>query len=262
MPASASDFLPLWAYAVFFVTGLFAGFIDAMAGGGGIISLPVLLNFDMPVAMALGTNKLQATFGSITASLRYVRGGAVQWERCYAGIAATLVGAAIGTFAVAHVSNKLLEKAIPWFLVAIATYTIVRPAMGRSDHPPRWPETPYFLVAGLALGFYDGLFGPGTGSFWTMALVAGLGFNFTKATGYTKVMNATSNIVSLAIFAAAGKVAYLPGVAMGFGQLLGAHLGSHLVLRNGAKLVRPLFILMVLATVGRLLYLNFVAATP
>lgn len=254
------DLLPLWAYPVFFVTGLLAGLIDAMAGGGGIISLPVLLNFDMPVAVALGTNKLQATFGSITASLRYIRGGAVQWERCYAGIAATLVGAGIGTFAVAHVSNALLQQAIPWLLFAIATYTIVRPEMGRKDHAPRWRETPLFLIAGLALGFYDGLFGPGTGSFWTMALVAGLGFNFTKATGYTKVMNATSNVVSLAIFAGVGKVAYLPGLAMGLGQLFGAWLGSHLVLRNGARLVRPLFILMVLATIGRLLYLNFLVS--
>ena len=110
------------------------------------------------------------------------------------------------------------------------------------------------LVLGLGLGFYDGFFGPGAGTFWTMAFVLGVGFNLTRATASTKVMNFASNIASLALFLLAGQVVFAAGLAMGAGQLLGARLGSRMVVARGTKFIRPIFITMVLVLTAKLLY--------
>jgi uncharacterized protein len=110
------------------------------------------------------------------------------------------------------------------------------------------------VVFGLAIGFYDGFFGPGTGTFWTMAFILALGFNMTKATGYTKVVNLASNLASLAFFLFAGQVLFEAGIAMGIGQLIGARVGSKLVVARGTKFIRPIFISMVLAVTLKIIY--------
>ncbi len=245
-----------WIYALLFVTAWGAGLVDAVAGGGGVLSLPVLLSVGFPVPVALGTNKLQASFGSGTAATHYVRGGLVTLRECRWGIGATLLGSAAGAAAVHVLDPALLGTLIPWLLAAIVVYTIARPQVGKTDHPPRMHLAPFSVAFGLGLGFYDGFFGPGVGSFWTIAFVAVQGFNFAKATGFTKVMNFTSNVTALAVFLVAGQVHFAAGLVMAVGQILGSRMGARLVMTRGARVVRPLFLVMATLTVARLLYVQ------
>lgn len=248
-------FSPLTCLLLFAV-GLAAGFVDTIAGGGGLITLPVLLNLGMPVPLALGTNKLQSTFGSVSASFHFVRSGLVTLRDCLPGIVATFVGALAGTFAVQQVKNEALQAVVPWLLAVVVAYTIFQPKLGEHDRAARLGRLPFFLLFGLAIGFYDGFLGPGTGSFWVVSFIAFLGMSFRTATAHTKVVNATSNVASLALFLAMGKVYILPGLVMGVGQLFGAWLGSHVVIAKGARWIRPLFLTMVILTIARLIYVN------
>lgn len=239
-----------------FLTGLMAGLVDSIAGGGGLITIPVLLGVGMPPQIALGTNKLQASFGSGSAMLTFIRSGTVQLNDCRIGVAYTAIGAALGTITVQKLDPGLLRQVIPWLLVAIVLYTLLIPRLGHEDIHPRLKPGPFFFSAGLVLGFYDGFLGPGTGSFWVMALMLGLGFNMIRATGYTKVMNFTSNVASLVMFICGGSVLWREGLVMGAGQFVGARIGAHMVLRRGIRFIRPVFITMVLAITAKLIWQN------
>lgn len=249
--------LSLWHYPLLFLVGLVAGTVDAVAGGGGLITVPALLNLGLPVPLALGTNKFQSSFGSVTASVHFVRLGTVDLRRCTLGIVMTLIGAVLGTLTVQQVDTEILRHVVPWLLAAILIYTLARPAIGTEEHPPRLHEGLFFVVFGLGLGFYDGFFGPGAGSFWAIALVLVLGQNFTRATAITKVMNATSNVASLAFFAAAGLVHLGAGLAMAAGQVVGGRIGAGLVVTRGARFIRPVFLTMVTLTLARLLWVSY-----
>jgi uncharacterized membrane protein YfcA len=237
-----------------FGTGLMAGFVDSIAGGGGLITLPVFLSLGLPPKFALGTNKLQAVFGSWSAAIHHVQSKVVSLRECRLGIFCTLVGAVCGTLLVQLLNPVALKHLIPVVLIAIALYMVFKPQLGEGDIHPRTTPEKFYTLAGLGLGFYDGFIGPGTGTFWTMALMLGLGFNFTKATGYTKVMNATSNFASVVFFLAKGQTYFAAGITMGVGQLLGAKIGSHMVVTRGAKFIRPIFLAMVFVLILKLLY--------
>lgn len=249
--------LPLWLYPLLLLTGFAAGFVDSVAGGGGLMTLPVLLNLGLPPQVALGTNKLQATFGSGTATWHYGRAGLIDFRACWLGVLCTLIGATAGTLLVSQVSSEGLKQLIPWLLLAIAAYVLFQPRLGESDLRGRMGPHPFHLLFGFVIGFYDGFFGPGTGTFWAMAYMMFLGFNMTRATAHTKVMNFTSNAASLAVFMAGGQVHVPAGICMGVGQVLGARLGSRVVIRKGTRLIRPIFITAVIAVTGRLLWENF-----
>jgi uncharacterized membrane protein YfcA len=240
-----------------FLTGLVAGLVDSIAGGGGLITIPVLLGIGMPPQAALGTNKLQASFGSGSAMLMFIRSGTVKLIDCREGIVFTAIGAGLGTCAVQQLNPDYLRHVIPWMLIAIVLYTLLTPRLGFEDIHPRMRKGPFFLLAGLMLGFYDGFFGPGTGSFWVMALMLCLGLNMTKATGCTKVMNFTSNFASLLLFIICGAVHWREGLVMGAGQFIGARIGSHMVVTKGTRFIRPVFITMVLAITARLIWQNY-----
>ena len=248
--------LELWHYPLLFLAGLIAGLVDAVAGGGGLITLPVLLNLGLPVPFTLGTNKFQASFGSVSASVHFVRCGAVDLKACRLGVIMTLIGAGLGAFLVQRIDTRMLAQGVPWLLAAILVYTLLRPKIGTEEHAPRMTRTFFFVLFGLGLGFYDGFFGPGTGSFWAISLVLILGQNFTRATAITKVMNATSNLVALAVFASAGLVHLGAGLTMAAGQLVGGRLGAGLVMTRGARFIRPLFLTMVTLTLARLVWVN------
>ena len=239
--------LPLWAFPALFCTGLAAGFVDSVAGGGGLITLPVLLSMGLPPVLALGTNKLQSTFGSASATWHYQKSKVVSLRDCGLGVFFTLVGGTAGTLLVQQMDPGYLRRIIPIVLLGIVAYMFFRPQLGEGDSHPRVGRRGFYVVAGLVLGFYDGFFGPGVGSFWAMAFMLGLGFNLTKATGYTKVMNFTSNVASFLFFALGGHIHYVAGFAMGAGQLVGARLGSRMVITRGTQFIRPIFITMVLA---------------
>jgi hypothetical protein len=243
-----------WMAPVLFGTGLLAGFVDSIAGGGGLITLPVLLGVGIPSPRALAANKLQATFGSASAAWNYSRLGTVSLQDCKAGVLCTVLGAAAGTLLVQQLDAEFLARALPALLLAIAVLLLLKPQLGDADIHPRLSRGRFYLLAGLLLGFYDGFFGPGTGTFWAMAFMLGLGFNLTKATGYTKVMNFASNLVSLLLFLRAGQMEYEAGITMGVGQLIGAKIGSGMVVTRGTKFIRPVFITVVIVLALKLLY--------
>ena len=244
----------LWLFPVLFLTGLVAGAIDSIAGGGGLITLPVALAVGMPPKIALGTNKFQSSFGSFTATYYYVKHGIVSLRGAWLGIFFTLVGAVAGAWGVQQVNSDILNHVIPFLLLVIVLYTLLSPKFGDVDKRPRISASFFFVIAGLVLGFYDGFFGPGVGSFWAMAFVFWRGMDLTKATGATKLMNFTSNIVSCIIFLAGGFVWFGAGLAMAAGEIIGARIGSHMVIRKGTSLIRPVYIAIVVITTLKLLY--------
>lgn len=249
----------LYYYLLFLATGIFAGFIDAIAGGGGIITIPVLLASGMPPHVALATNKLQGTFGSGMASLNFIRKGFISWSEVMLGVVYTFIGAALGTYAILLINPSMLSKVIPVMLVLIFIYTLFSPKMGENDRHAYLGNHLFFLIFGLGIGFYDGFLGPGTGTFWTIALVTLLGLNLKKATAQTKVMNFTSNIVSLAVFLWSGNVLFVVGFLMGFGQLIGAYVGSNMVIKKEVKFIRTFFLTMVGLTLLKLIYSSYIA---
>ncbi len=246
--------------ALFFLwlAGLLAGFVDSIAGGGGIISLPALLATGMPPHLALGTNKLQGSFGSLTAAVNYTRKGLVDLREIPLGIVFTALGALAGTVTVQILSADFLRHIILFLLIAVFIYTLLSPELGSVDRQPKMTAPLFFGLAGMMLGFYDGFFGPGTGSFWTIALVLMLGLNLKKATAHTKIFNFTSNIVALVAFFIGGNVVLSAGLLMGVGQMCGAFLGSRLVIERGTGFVRIFFLVVVAATVIKLVYSTYI----
>ena len=250
------DFAP-WVYVLLFFTGLAAGVVDSIAGGGGLIAMPMLLMLGMPVPLALGTNKFQSLCGVTTAAWNYTRRGLVDLRACRLGITMTFIGAVLGVLAVQKTDTQVLGRLIPWLLAVILVYTVFRPTLGQHDQPPKMGTKAFYIVFGLLMGFYDGFFGPGAGSLWTIILIVWLGQNFTKATAYTKVMNLTSNVASVALFSYAGLIDWPAGIAMGAGQIIGGRIGSGLVIRKGVGFIRPIFLTIVSLTLLRLLWVNY-----
>ena len=243
-----------WQFPVLFATGLVAGFVDAIAGGGGLITLPVLLNLGLPPQAALGTNKLQATCGSGSAAWHFAHAGTVSLRDCARGFALCLLGAAVGTLAVQRIDPLLLKRVIPLLLLAVGLYTLLKPQLGAEDLHPRLSRGSFDVTFGLVLGFYDGFLGPGTGTFWAMAYMLGLGFNLTRATAYSKVMNFASNLSSLCFFLLGHNVLFAAGLTMGAGQLVGARIGAHMVISKGTRFIRPIFLSAVLAITLKVLW--------
>lgn len=236
-----------------------AGFIDSIAGGGGLITVPALLAVGIPPHMALGTNKLQSTFGSGTAALHYGGSGLLKKEKLGVGVLFTLIGAALGTWLIQLIPADFLNKLIPFIMLIMFFYTLLSPDLGKKEQHSRIHKGLFYMLAGLTIGFYDGFFGPGTGSFWTITLVTMVGFDLKSATANTKVVNFTSNVVSLSVFLIGGKVIFIAGIAMAMGQVCGAWMGSHLVIRKGTKFVRIFFLLVVALTIIRMFWIEFLS---
>ncbi len=250
--------LEWWHYFLLFLAGAAGGFIDAIAGGGGLITVPALLWAGLPPQFALGTNKLQSSCGTTLAVARYTRAGLIEWRLLRLAIVVTFVAAAAGTWAVTVMDPELLRRVVPVLLVAVAVYTALNRRLGELRRSARLGTVAFALVFGTTLGFYDGFFGPGTGSFWMLACVLTLGQDLRAATGTTKAVNLTSNVASLITFAFAGLLRLDVGLAMIAGQLLGARAGSGLVVAHGARIIRPLFIGVALALALRMAWQAFV----
>lgn len=242
-----------WWYLLLFCAAFAAGFVDAIAGGGGLITVPVLLSAGLPPTLALGTNKLQASFGSGSAAWHFARAGLIGWKEVRLGVLITFVSAMLGALAVQQIKPDFLRRFIPWLLIGVALYTLLQRSFGLRPRPARMSPHGFAALFGVLIGFYDGFFGPGTGTFWAMAGVALMGFDLTKATAYTKAMNFASNVGSLLVFLVGGQVHFGAGLLMGVGQWTGARLGSRLVIRQGARFIRPIFVTAVLAITLKLL---------
>ena len=246
-----------WMYPMIFAVGFLAGLVDSIAGGGGMITLPALLLFGVPPQAALGTNKLQSTFGSFTAAWFHVQKKVVDLKEAIPGILFTFLGAAIGTLLVEQIDNKVLYAVIPFLLFAIAIYFLFSPDVGETSSRRRLSNIIFYLIFGSLFGFYDGFFGPGVGSFWVVALVLLAGYNLTTATGYTKVMNFVSNITSFLFFVFKSDVLFGIGLTMAAGQVVGARIGSGIVVTKGAKIIRPIYVVIVILTMIKLFYQHF-----
>lgn len=233
---------PLLSLGLAFVVSAVAGWVDAIAGGGGMLTVPFLLNLGLPPSLALGTNKFQSSFGSLAASWRFSRAGELRRKTALHGAVFTLCGALAGAWLVQRLKPAFLGYLMPFMLAAILLYIALAPDFGGKERRPRFPEKTLFCGLGLLLGFYDGFFGPGTGTLWAAGLVAWGGLGLLKATGYTKVMNFTSNIAALAFFMIGGNVSYAIGCVMAIGQFLGGRLGASMAVRKGTEFVRPVFL--------------------
>jgi uncharacterized protein len=195
-----------WVFPLLFVTGLAAGWVNAITGGGGLVVLPVFLASGVPPHLALGTNMLQSSAGTLAAAYAFVRQGQVTLREAATGIVCTIAGAMGGVVAVQHLAPALLKDVLPLVLAGIVIYTVCYPRVGLVDARPVLRPSIFCPLAGVGLGFFDGCIGAGAGSLWAMAFVVGLGFNFSKATAYAKVMNAASNVAAFTLFLSYGSV--------------------------------------------------------
>jgi uncharacterized protein len=235
--------------------GLVAGFVDSIAGGGGLLALPSLLLAGLDPISALATNKLQGTFGTASATHTFWKKGLLHPAGHKAEIAMVFVGSALGVLVVAYVPTHLLQSIMPVLLVLVAIYFAMSPNLSVNGSIPKFSAGLFsFLIAPL-IGFYDGIFGPGTGSFFMLALVALFGLGIIEATGRTKLLNFTSNIAALLMFIFSGKIIWIVGLTMGAAQLIGAQLGARVAITNGARIIRPLLVVMCMAMAIRL-YIN------
>jgi len=247
----------VWTISLLLATGLVAGFVDSVAGGGGLITLPVLLTICPDPAFALGTNKLQASFGSGSAAFHYARGGAVDLKACRRSCALAFTGSLCGSWLVQHLDPDFLKRFVPVLLIGIALYMMFRPQLGEADSHPRLSRLQFDLIFALGIGFYDGFLGPGTGTFLTMAFMLTQGLNLASATANTKPLNFASNLASLLMFLWARKVWFAAGLLMGCGQALGSRMGSKTVLKRGTRFVRPVFLGVVLLLTANLVWKTY-----
>ena len=240
--------------AILFSVAVVAGFINTVAGGGGLVSIPALMWAGLPPTVVLGTNKLQACGGSFSASYYFVRKGVVKLSEMKLAIACAFSGSILGTIAVQQVDTAILKSIIPFLILGIGAYFLFSKKITAEDNKQLLQPMLFSFTIALALGFYDGFFGPGVGSFLTLAFVSLAGHDLIKATAHAKVLNFSSNIAALISFALAGKVLWLLGACMLLGQAVGATLGSKLVINKGVKFIRPLMVTMSIAMSAKLLF--------
>lgn len=245
--------LSLHLLTALFFAALVAGFIDSIAGGGGLITVPALLLAGFTPIQALGTNKLQALFGSASATLGYARAGQVDLKSQMPMALMSAGGAVLGALLAIVLPGDWLQIAMPIMLIAIAVYFAFKRGLNDQDRHARMTPFLFTLTFVPAIGCYDGLFGPGTGSFFMLGFVSLAGFGLLKATAHTKMLNFASNIGSFFVFLASGAIFWKTGLVMGAGQFLGAQLGSRLAVKGGAKIIRPLLVVTCICLAIKLL---------
>lgn len=235
------------------VAAFAAGFVDSIAGGGGLITIPALLLAGFSPVETLGTNKLQGLFGSGSATLAYASKGHVDLREQLKPAALSLIGSALGAALATVVPGEWLQLVLPPMLIAIALYFALKPNMDDVDRAQRMTPFLFGLTIVPVIGFYDGVFGPGTGSFFMLAFVTLAGYGLLKATAHTKLLNFASNLGAFAVFAYAGAIYWQVGLMMGVMQFLGARLGASLAMRVGSRLIKPLLVLACTALAIKLL---------
>lgn len=243
-------------YAFLFIAATLAGFIDSIAGGGGLITVPAMLAVGIPPVNVLATNKMQSISGTGTSCYRYAKAGLIDFRSYRWTLAWIFIAASAGTILIQLVSTDILGWLVPILLSLVVAYVLFSPRMTDDDAHERLSVKGYGPVAGL-IGFYDGFFGPGTGSFFTTTLVGLRGIGLTRATGLTKAFNFTSNAASVIFYALGGKMLWTLGLLMAIGSIGGAWLGTHMAMRFGARVIRPFLILISLGLIVRLLWQQF-----
>jgi uncharacterized protein len=249
----------LLSLAVVCVLGFLAAAVDAIAGGGGLISLPALLFVGVPPHFALGTNKFAATTASFSSSITFFRSGKVHSPLIKWQIPFTFLGAILGVWTVLKVSSAFLNKAVFIMILFVGIYTILHKNLGMADRFKGLTKlnTAIGCFFALAIGFYDGFFGPGTGSFLIFAFITVFGFDFVSASANSKMLNFTSNLASLILFAMNKKIMLLYGIPMALSMMIGSRVGTKLAIDRGASLVKPIFVTMSFLVAVKLIYQMF-----
>lgn len=233
--------------------GVVAGFVDAIAGGGGLISVPALLTAGLPPVAAFATNKVQSAIGTTIAATTYWRRGYVDLRAIGPAIVTTFVGSFLGALVVKQIDTTVLNYIVPVALICIAVYFTFAPRLTDADSHARLEFALFVPVMGFVIGFYDGLLGPGTGSFLTLGFIALFGLGVTRAAANTKFVNLASNLGALALFIPSGDVVWPIAGCMAIGQIFGGYLGALTGIRFGARLIKPLVVVISIALALRLL---------
>lgn len=239
------------------IVSFIAGFIDAIAGGGGLITVPALLMAGVPPHLVLGTNKLAATFGSAVASFTYYRRKLFTPKLWWPNLIATAIGAVIGVIVAQKLSANFLEKFLPVIVFICGIYFLFSKTPNKKMMEGAIIQKPRQCLQGSLLGFYDGMAGPGTGAFWMISTLLMYPVDLLCASGVARTMNFISNIVALLVFILYGHVYWLLGVCMGFSLMIGAYLGANSAIKGGSKLIRPIFICVVMIITIRLVWKNW-----
>lgn len=246
----ALAFPDLWIVALLCLAALAAGWVDAVSGGGGLLQLPALLIAlpDAPPVEALGTNKASSILGTAAAATTYLRRAQPDVRTALPMAVAAFAGAAGGAVVASHVPAAAFRPVIVVLLAAVWLWTLLSPAMGMQQSL-RWQghRRHYVIatIAGLSIGFYDGMLGPGTGSFLLIVLVAGLGYSFLNASATAKIVNLGTNLAALIVFAITGSVLWALGLLMGAFNVLGAVIGARMAIRRGSGFIRVVFLAVV-----------------
>lgn len=233
-------------------TAACAGCVDAIAGGGGLLTVPALLLAGLDPVSAIATNKAQGAAGAISSTAAFARAGRIAWASAAPPAIAAGVAGVAGAFSIRHVPREALEAFAPILLVAIAIYFLLVPRLREEDARRRVSIAAFSCSLALVVGFYDGVFGPGAGSFYMAGFIGLLGLGIVRAAAHTKLANAASNLGSLGLYATAGAVVWPVGIAMAFFSFFGAQVGARLAMRHGARLIRPLIVIVSCAMALRL----------
>ena len=231
------------------LASLLAGFVDAIVGGGGLILLPALFATfpGAPPATLLGTNKAGSVWGTAMATWQYSRRVQIRWQAMLPATACGFAGAFAGAWAVTVLSPDFLRKMLPLVLLAVLGYTLAKKELGR-HHAPRLAgrgEAVAASLIGVTIGFYDGFFGPGTGSFFVFLFVRLLGYDFLNASASAKLLNVSTNIAALILFSAKGHIWWHFALPLALANVVGSVLGTHMALKHGTGFVRGIFIFVV-----------------
>ena len=232
-----------------FIIAVVAGFLDTLAGGGGLLTLPALLLTGMPPITALATNKLQSTVGTATATVMMLRNRRVCWQEIKSLMTVAFIGSVLGTLFVKFVNTQLLTLIIPVVVGGIGLYFLITPTptANQQNQSAKISSNHYQRFVVPVIGFYDGMLGPGTGSFYTLAGRMWRGQPFLKATAIAKTLNFATNFASLVVFLLLGELVWLVGLIMAFGQFIGAWLGAHWLFKIPVHYLRYLIVTMCFA---------------
>lgn len=232
---------------------LLAGFFDAIAGGGGLITLPALLLAGIDPLVAIATNKAQAASATVSATAAFARKGMIEWRSGLPMAAMAFIGGALGALSVNLIPRAVLEALVPVLLVGVAVYFALSPKLNNDERRAKLPVMVFCLTLAPLIGFYDGVFGPGVGSFFMVAFVLVMGQGILRAVCNSKLLNASCNLGSLTVFAMMGNILLPLALVMALGAFVGAQLGARCAVRFGPQLIKPLLIGVCCLMAGKLL---------
>ena len=243
-------------YGLLFTTSLIAGFVDSISGGGGLIVLPTLILSGFLPVEALATSKLQGIFGKLSAVMYYRRQGVLDIPSMKLPLLSSFAGAALGALVIQHIHADFLIKYIPWLIGAVALYFLFSPRIGDLDKQQRMQIGLFAALITSIVGFYDGFFGPASGSLFALGFVSLLGYNLSKATAHTRLLLLATNTASLTVFILGGNVVWRVGLCMAIGQWIGARYGSEAVMLKGSKLVKPMSVTVCFLLILKMVLFN------